>query len=147
MAPPRPPVQQPPIATLATRAISKKTRRSFTDTLKAKGVRGLGFGLITNSEYDCLLGADAASLRRAWGLSRKANLREHMSELQLAAVAITEAMAANRLAVSSGHGSETCRLVTISCAGRVRRMLNEEPGPDPAAANAANDVGRDEEAA
>lgn len=147
MAPPRHPVQRPPAADPATRASSKVVRRAFTDALKAKGVAGVDYGVITNSAYICLWGADAAGLRRAWGLPRKANLREHMSRLQLAATIMTEAMTENRLVAGGGHGGEACRLTTISCAGRVRRMLNGEPAADAGVAQAANDSARDGKAA
>lgn len=133
----RPPVQPP---APSQRAASKIVRRQFTDTLKAKGAAGLDFGAITNSAYVSMWGADAAGLRRAWGLPPKANLRRHMSGVQLAATCMTEALAAERLAATDYRSGEACRLAVIRCAGHVRRMLEverDDRGGSPPPANDA----------
>lgn len=128
---------QPPAG--SPRAASKMVRRQFTDTLKAKGVVGLDFGAITNSTYICMWGANASGLRRAWGLPPKANLRDHMTPVQLTATSLAEAMTAERLSETEYRSGEACRLAAIRCARIVRLMLDayrQDPdGSSPAAAN------------
>ena len=131
----RPPVQ-PPAG--STRAASKMVRRQFTDTLKAKGAVDLDFGAITNSTYICMWGANASGLRRAWGLPPKANLRDHMTPVQLTATSLAEAMTAERLSETDYRSGEACRLAAIRCARIVRLMLDayrRDPNGSPAAAN------------
>lgn len=79
---------------LEKRAEGKGKRRDFTDALQARGVRGPEFGMITNEGYRGLLGADANTLKAERGLRPKDSLRDHMSEIELIAQSLQEAVTA-----------------------------------------------------
>lgn len=147
MASPDSPVQRPDPAGGAIRAMSKAVRRQLTDALKANGAVNHDYPAVTNGTYISLLGADAAGLRRAWGLPPKANVRAHMSAVQLSATSLAEAMAAERLTACSYTSGEACRIVAIRCAGFVRRALELERVDRSGAVTPANDRPGDEQAA
>lgn len=147
MAPPDTQVQRPDPAAGQIRAMSKAVRRQFTDAMQANGAVSFDYPSVTNGTYISLLGADAAGLRRAWGLPPKANVRAHMSAVQLSATSLAEAMAAERLSACNYTSGEACRIIAIRCAGFVRRALELERTDRAGAVTPANDRRGDEQAA
>jgi len=82
---------------LAARAQGKVVRHALTDTLADHGVTGYGYARCTDAVYMPILGAPAKQLRQTRQLPAKANVREHMSMKELAAVMLSEEIAAMRV--------------------------------------------------
>ena len=109
---------------LATRAQSKVSRLAYTDTLKQHGVNGIGYALCTNAIYKPLFGAGASDFRKSKGLAKKANVRECMSSMELAATMFAEEVAADRIRKAEAHGNEQCQKHSENAAKETRRVLD-----------------------
>lgn len=110
---------------LAARAQSKVSRLAYTETLKQHGVNGIGYALCTNAIYKTLFGASASDLRQSKGLVKKANIREHMSSMELAATMFAEEVAADRIRKVEAHGNEQCRRHSENAAKETRKVLEK----------------------
>jgi hypothetical protein len=102
---------------------SKRVRRAYTDQIKAVAEEKPLYGLVTNASYLGVLGASADGLRRQRGLGRKATVREHLTDPELAAVMLVEAMAKDHLADGLVNSSDGIALVVFRCGVQVRSML------------------------
>lgn len=108
---------------LAARAQSKVSRLAYTETLKQHGVDGIGYALCTNAIYKPLFGAGASDLRQSKGLDKKANIREHMSSMELAATMFAEEVAADRIRKAEANGNEQCQKYSENAAKETRKVL------------------------
>ena len=117
--------QQDPEASrrLAVRAQSKVARNALTSTLAAHGVTGRGYADCTNAIYTPILGGPATEVRAARQLKPKANLREHMSGKELAAVMLSEEIARERIDRTNANGNEPCATECNAAARRVQSIL------------------------
>lgn len=117
--------QQDPEASkrLAVRAQSKVARNALTSTLAAHGVTGRGYADCTNAIYTPILGGPASQVRSDRQLKPKANLREHMSGKELAAVMLSEEIARERIDQTDARGNEPCAIECNTAARRVRSIL------------------------
>lgn len=110
---------------IAARAQGKVARLAFTDTLKEHGVTGSGFAQCTNAIYQPLLGGTKSEVAANRGLPLKANLREHMSGLELAAVMFSEELATHNIKTTNANGNRECARHSAFAASSVTKVLNE----------------------
>jgi hypothetical protein len=111
------------------RLISAFNRNGLTSTLKAHGVDDpKSYKNITNEEYQRLFGGTAATIRDQRGLPKKTNLRDHLSMVELAAVALTEALAAENIKKEASYGDSECFKSVSRSAGQVRVTLELSKG-------------------
>jgi hypothetical protein len=108
---------------LAVRAQGKVTRNALTSTLAAHGVTGRGYADCTNAIYTPIIGAPASKVRESRQLKPKANLREHMSGKELAAVMLSEEIARERIDQTNARGNEPCAIECNTAARRVHSIL------------------------
>lgn len=105
----------------------KRARNTLTSTLARHGVNKPDeYRRVTNSTYVGLWGKDASGLRAAKKLPAKANLREHMSEVGLGMVMLSEALTSERIVVTDQRGVEQCSAAATTCANVVRNAVLEE---------------------
>jgi len=105
----------------------KKARNTLTSTLARHGVNKPDeYRRVTNSTYVGLWGKDAAGIREAKKLPAKANLREHMSEVGLGMVMLSEALTSERIVVTDQQGVEQCSAAATTCASVIRNAVLEE---------------------
>lgn len=117
--------QQDPEASkrIAVRAQGKVARNALTATLAKHGVSGRGYADCTNAIYTPILGAPANQVRQSRQLKPKANVREHMSGKELAAVMLSEEIARERIADANARGNDPCARECSVAARRVRSIL------------------------
>ena len=108
---------------LAVRAQGKVVRHALTDTLADHGVTGYGFARCTDAIYTPILGAPAKQLRQARHLPVKANMREHMSMKELAAVMLSEEIAREEIEDKDVQGNQPCESECRAAASRVKSIL------------------------
>lgn len=71
-----------------------ENRCHFTDTLKAHGVEGKYYGIITNEIYLALFDSTAKELKEQRGLTKNDRLRDTFSRVEVAATYLVEALGA-----------------------------------------------------
>jgi len=104
----------------------KKIRVAFTHVLQDHGVQEGGqFGACTNAIYRPLLGADAKTLRDQRGLVKKDNVRDSMTDVELAAVMLAESLATQEIESNNRQGFYQCRDATSNAASRVKRVFED----------------------
>lgn len=109
---------------IATRLNAKATRVLFTSTLARHGVTsGEGFRLCTNAVYYPLFGGPAAVVRQKVGAKPKDNPREHMSQIQLRTVELSEMLAMEGIEASGAFGVDACVNETNRAARNVAAMV------------------------
>ena len=103
--------QQDPKKTawLAQRVKSIHARNVLTDVLSRHGVKtGVEIAQCTNTVYRHLFHKTAKEMRIARKLPEKANVRESMSRLELAATEFAELLASERIELEQAHGLKQC---------------------------------------
>ena len=120
-----------PAEAIAQRNEGVGSRRVFTDELQRRGVGREGFGDCTRAIYTPLFGGSTDVIKKNYGLPEAANVRDHMSAVQLAAVGLTELLSAERIEKQRDYGNnacvETCNRVAKEVAGLLtanRRALS-----------------------
>lgn len=108
---------------LAVRAQGKVARNALTSTLATHGVTGRGFADCTNAIYAPILGGPASLVRQSRQLKPAANLREHMTGKELAAVMLSEEIARERIDETNALGNDPCATECHTAARRVRSIL------------------------
>lgn len=84
------------------------TRKIFTGALKKAGCDQKGYRLATNAMYTPQYGGDASLVRKKLNAPEKANAREHMSEIQLTTIQLTEMIAAQNIEKKRLYGNDAC---------------------------------------
>jgi hypothetical protein len=86
-------------AWIETRIEGLKSRRAFTDAIKqvVTGADGQLYGKATNTVYSGVLGRDANTIREELGLSKHAEVRDHMHRIGLHYVGLVEAVISTKL--------------------------------------------------
>jgi hypothetical protein len=110
----------------ARRAMSRKVRNSFTDTLKDHNVSKHGYPLCTETIYIRLLGAKAWQLRRRFGLPAKGNVRDKLGILDLTGVMTAEALATDRIQDENCRGDAECQAATDQSASFIREAFDRD---------------------
>jgi hypothetical protein len=83
-------------------------RHQFTDVLQQHGVEGFGYAACTNAIYRPVLGGTASEVKKVRDLSTGANLRDHMTTLELASVSFAESLSEKKIADDDLHGNAEC---------------------------------------
>lgn len=109
-----------------TRALSRSTRNSYTETLKDHGAVKGDYPRCTNTLYHGLFGKDAAGLKAEKSLTKKASLRDNMSTKELVFVAAGEALATERIEEENSKGGEECRVATSRSAWFIRQAIDAD---------------------
>lgn len=107
-----------------TRMQGKITRNLHTATLHAHGVHGAGFAQCTNATYQPLLGGTASEIREKHGLAKTANVREVLSQVQLASLIFSEALSTEDIEVNGIFGNKPCATACLNASTRVARAFN-----------------------
>lgn len=110
---------------IETRTQSVVRRHLFTDTLKAHGVEGKGYGQCTNAIYKPLLGGSKSEVVEKRKLPQGANLRDTLSGVELASVMLSEALAAERIETHHARGNSQCAEHSSIAATNVSRAVSE----------------------
>ena len=96
-------------AWLAQRVKSIHARNVLTDVLSRHGVKtGVEIAQCTNTVYRHLFHATAKEMRIARKLPEKANVRESMSRIELAATEFAELLASERIETRKASGFSDC---------------------------------------
>lgn len=105
---------------LAQRAEGKVRRSEFTDTLKEHGCNDFGYAKNTNAIYGELFGAPAQELKSQLQVK---NVRDGLDAIQLAALGLTELLAAKRIKEEDVYGNVPTSEVSQSVAAKVKSVL------------------------
>ena len=92
--------------------------------LKAHGVTDKGYLHCTDAAYIELIGDRAFRIRIRRNLPPRVNLRDHLDILELTAVTLTEALAAERIEGDMLIGNDACREATAECARDIARVIS-----------------------
>ena len=107
------------------RLISKGVRVRFVSELHDRGVvEGWQIGACTNAIYQPILGKTAKELKRDRNLPVRANLRDNLDPLDLAATMFAEELATRDMAAQDANGFHQCKDITQKAAHKVRRAMN-----------------------
>ena len=110
---------------ITKRLNGKGVRNEFTTTLKKHGVIGDGYKRCTNAMYIELYGKEASEIRANKGLTKKDNLRENMSMLELQSIAFAESLAMDDIEKNRRYGNEECARTSNLAARSVRKSILE----------------------
>ena len=108
---------------ITTRTQGIVQRHTFTDTLKSHGVEGKGYGLCTNAIYRPILGGTKAEVKASRNLPAKANLRDNLDQVELAAVMLSEALASERIEKNESEGNMQCAKQSMIAATNVSKAI------------------------
>ena len=110
---------------IASRIDSKIKRNFFTACLAEHGVTKDGYRNCTNAVYNNLFGGTSAVVREKKGLSPKDNIRDNLSQVELAAIALSEALAMENIETKNVRGNARCELETNYATKSVARAILE----------------------
>ncbi|MCT7984978.1 hypothetical protein NG796_17030 [Laspinema sp. A4] len=103
----------------------KEIRVSFTTVLHNHGVvEGWQFGACTNAMYRPLLGGSCKEVKLARGLSRTANLRDHLETEELVDIMFAERLAKRQIESENLSGYKPCLDACENAAHRTRQALD-----------------------
>lgn len=106
-------------AWIGQRAKGRIARNSFTSCLAAHGVEREGFRNCTNAVYGDLFGGSTDVVRHKLGIEKGDNVRDHMSEIQLMAVALTEKLAEQTIEKHDVRGNARCEMVCATASKNI----------------------------
>jgi hypothetical protein len=112
-------------ANIQTRINGIKVRNVFTDTLKKSGVENSGYAICTNNIYKPILGGTASEIRTAKGLSKKANVRDEMSTVELAGTMFAEALATDKIKREKREGLNQCASACLKSGMDIKLTLDK----------------------
>lgn len=96
-------------------------RHKFTDTLKEHGVtKPFQYAVCTNKIYEPLLGGTAKEIKEERGL---VDIREGLSDVELMAVGLAEALASRKMREEKLKGFKPCREACEDSGSRVSRVF------------------------
>jgi hypothetical protein len=111
---------------VATRAEARAIRNGYTETLRDHEVVGRGYRDCTDEAYLKLFDAPAWRLRQQRNLAKGTNLRDKFDIVELSAIKLTEALAAQRITVEDSRGNAKCKEATGRTAANVRFAIDRE---------------------
>lgn len=104
----------------------KVSRKVWASACFAKGCDQRGVADATNATYQTFFnGKTAKQLRETHGLKKSEPLRDHMRLSTLAAISLTEALAAEHIIDMIETGNRPCIAATASCATKVKGAVLE----------------------
>lgn len=110
---------------ITKRLTGKGVRNEFTSALRKHGVVGDGYKRCTNAMYIELYGKEASEIREKKGLTKKDNIRENMSLLELQSIAFAETLAMDDIEKNRRYGNEECARTSNLAARSVRKSILE----------------------
>ena len=112
------------IAQTQARIEGMAARKLETNAFQATGLvtQGWQYGSLTNATYEGLLGADAKALKVEMGLKPKESLRDNLDDVSLAAIKLSELVAAKK--ASSASTFAQLRSLTFQQAQKVREAIS-----------------------
>ncbi len=110
---------------IQTRTSGIAQRHVYTDTLKAHGVEGQGYGQCTNAIYKPILGGTKSEIVKKRNLPVKVNLRDSLTGVELAGVMLAEAIATDRIEEHNAKGNEQCASHSKIAAISVSKAITE----------------------
>lgn len=103
--------------------VHRKTEtKAFADT--GLVTQGWQYGDLTNTTYKSLFGADCKGLKKQKGLSEKASLRDAMDDVELAALAFSEALAARNVEKEKPQNFSALKTVVAMTAKKISIAMN-----------------------
>lgn len=117
---------------LEARLNGKRTRNTFTDVLKERGVQKYGYANCTNAIYEPLLGASARGLkdriaeREGVAISKVKNPRDHMTIQELSDIEFAERVAEGQIRRHDIYGNHGCERMSRKSSEYTRALLNGE---------------------
>lgn len=108
------------IAATKARIDGIAARKLETNAFQATGLvkEGYQYGILTNATYEGLLGADAKTLKAEMGLKPKQSLRDNLPDKILAAIQLSELVAAEKSANAQNFGQ--LKSITFEQARKIR---------------------------
>jgi hypothetical protein len=98
-----------------------ENRIEFTDTLREHGVnKPFQFGVCTNKIYEPVLGGTAKEIKEQRSLVR---VRDGLSQVELMAVGLAEALASEKMKKEQARGFKPCRDACEDSGNRVARVF------------------------
>jgi hypothetical protein len=99
------------------------TRKLETNAFQATGLvsEGWQYGILTNATYEGLFGADAKTLKSQMGLNGRQSLRDNLDTKSLAAIRLSEIVAAEKAASASNLGE--LKAITFEQAAKIRAAI------------------------
>lgn len=99
----------------------KEQRIKFTDTLKEHGVnKPHEYAVCTNEIYKPLLGGTAKEIKQQRAIT---NLRDGMTNVELMAVGLAEAIAEEEIQSNNHRGFKTCRVACNDAGSKVKKVF------------------------
>lgn len=98
----------------------KVSRKVWAAACFSKGCDQRGVAEATNATYQTFFSKTAKQLRETHRLKKSEPLRDHMRLSTLAALSLTEALAAEHIVDMLERGNQPCIAATASCATKVR---------------------------
>jgi hypothetical protein len=98
-------------------------RKLETNAFQNTGLvtEGWQYGVLTNATYEGLFGADAKTLKAEMGLKPKQSLRDNLDDESLAAIRLSEMVAARKAASASNFGQ--LKTITHEQAAKIRLAI------------------------
>jgi len=105
------------------RAESKVMRRVLTDECQCRDVTN--YGTVTNATYRGLLGTSAQQAKAARGLTKKDNLRDNLTDMELAGVRLAEYLAVEKMKLVDAQGDSETASCAYAAAKNVRAAIQD----------------------
>jgi len=110
---------------IASRLKGMDTRSYLTGALKEHGVSGIGYASCTNSIYQPILGGTAKEIREQKGLPVKANIRDHVGNVENIGIMLAEALAKEKIEGKSYIGNDQCSSACFVASSTVSKAIKE----------------------
>lgn len=99
-------------------------RHDFTKTLQEHGcTKGFQFGACTNAIYKPVLGGTAEAVKESRGIKKSGKLRDSLSRVELMAVGLAEAIAAEKMEQESIQTFTECASISDAAGQSVAKAL------------------------
>lgn len=109
---------------IKTRLDGLQIRHQFTDTLKQHGIVKPGhYAACTDAINKPLLGGTAKEVKQQRGLTKRQPLRNELSQVELSALNLAEAIASERIEKEERQGFNQCRDACSDAGDRVKRVF------------------------
>jgi hypothetical protein len=114
---------------VAARLRAILSRHAETDALKAHGIiEAKDYARLTNETYRGLFGGAAKQLKERRGVPERANLRDHLDEVELVSVTLAETLARHKIERDGRQGFRACADACRSSARHVAEAVKKDLG-------------------
>lgn len=108
---------------IAKRLDGKAKRNAFTACLADHGCDKDGFRNSTNAIYTPLFGGSSAVVREKYGLEKRDNIRDNLSEVELEAIKFAETLAKDAIQRNNLRGNAKCEIASSNASKIVASAL------------------------